>query len=414
MKNILFLSDSDFKAKSIQVIRKTPEAYYKRQWSVNYIVGRDYCKYGNYFYEDIINPEGVNVQRFKIPLTTLRNIIGVSIIQTIVSKISGYLTILLLAFYGAKYLKNNKVDVIYGYEPHGVNALLILKFFGRLDNIRTVSRFQGTWIANYLLNKNYKKLVFNWDDILSLKGKTDLCIMTNDGTQGDYAIQKLNSNNSSVLRFWPNGVDFPELTKEKLFEFREKYKKEGTNIILSISRLESWKRVDRIIYTVASLVNDNNVKNVKYLVVGEGSDRENYEALVRELGITEYVEFVGGVDQRNVNYFLDIADVFVSMYDLSNVGNPLLEALRSNKIIFTLNNGDTSRWIEHKRNGFIYDINQDFVSKAASDMSYLFRNEKFRRSILNNVRLTSNEKLWTWEERFDAEVSEVSKLCMNA
>jgi len=49
-KTILFLSALDFKEKSIQVIRKTPEAYLKYGWKVFYVVARDNSKYGNYFY----------------------------------------------------------------------------------------------------------------------------------------------------------------------------------------------------------------------------------------------------------------------------------------------------------------------------------------------------------------------------
>lgn len=51
MKKILFLSGLDFKDKSIQVIRKTPEAYVNSGWSVHYIVARDTSSKGNYYYE---------------------------------------------------------------------------------------------------------------------------------------------------------------------------------------------------------------------------------------------------------------------------------------------------------------------------------------------------------------------------
>ena len=58
-KKILFISGIDFKEKSIQVIRKTPEAYVKRGWDVHYLVLRDVSKRGNYYYEEPLNPSGV-------------------------------------------------------------------------------------------------------------------------------------------------------------------------------------------------------------------------------------------------------------------------------------------------------------------------------------------------------------------
>ena len=44
------------------------------------------------------------------------------------------------------------------------------------------------------------------------------------------------------------------------------------------------------------------------------------------------------------------------MYESSNVGNPLLESIRLNKLILTLDNGGTSEWISHKVTGFIYPV----------------------------------------------------------
>ena len=64
MKKILFLSAIDFKDKSIQVIKKTPEFYGKSNWEVDYIVARDTSKVGNYYYESIVDISNINVQRF--------------------------------------------------------------------------------------------------------------------------------------------------------------------------------------------------------------------------------------------------------------------------------------------------------------------------------------------------------------
>ena len=63
-KKILFLSAIDFKDKSIQVIRKTPEAYRDHGFDVSYVVARDNVSDGNYFYEQEINPDNLKIKRF--------------------------------------------------------------------------------------------------------------------------------------------------------------------------------------------------------------------------------------------------------------------------------------------------------------------------------------------------------------
>ena len=147
-----------------------------------------------------------------------------------------------------------------------------------------------------------------------------------------------------------------------------------------------------------------------YFVVGEGSLRPQYEELVKKENIAGNVVFVGAVPNSDVKKYLNYADVFFSTYDLSNVGNPLLEAIRANKIIFTLNNGDTSSWIKHKVNGFIYDIDENLPEKMATDLLELINNEQLRERILINIKKTEKEKLWTWQERMEAEVKEVEAL----
>ena len=46
-RKILFVSALDFKEKSIQVIRKTPEAFAAADWDVDYLTARDYSRRGN-------------------------------------------------------------------------------------------------------------------------------------------------------------------------------------------------------------------------------------------------------------------------------------------------------------------------------------------------------------------------------
>jgi len=410
-KHILFLSANDFKEKSIQVLRKTPEAFVNAGWEVTYIVSRDYSTAGNYFYEKEINIEGVNIVRFPMPFTKIRNKIKNHLLQTIITQLAGYLTIYKLYKHAKKELKNNKADVLYGYEVYGVCAAILLRKFGYLKNIKVVSRFQGTWVGKYLKEKKRLKLLLNFDDVIALKSKADLSIMTNDGTFGDYVMKKLKSKALHNLKFWINGVDEQKIPESEYQDLIEKYKEHKDKlIVLSISRLEEWKRVDRGIKAISYLVNKLNYTDVVYFIIGEGGLRKKYEELVETEKISENVIFVGGIPNTEVKKYLNFAEIFFSTYNLSNVGNPLLEAIRANKIIFTLNNGDTSSWITHKENGFIYDVNETISENMAEDLFSLQTNEDLKKKIKENIIKTEKDKLWTWQERFNAEVKAVEEL----
>jgi glycosyltransferase involved in cell wall biosynthesis len=411
IKSILFLSANDFKDKSIQVIRKTPEAYVAAGYKVFYIVARDNSKAGNYFYEEEINPEGVDVIRFSMPLNGLRNAFRKTAFLTVITQIAAYLSIFKLSRKAKKVLKNKKIDVLYGYETHGVCAVKLLRFFGRTKGIKIVSRFQGSWIAKYLKEKRRLKLLLNFDDVKALKAKADLCIMTNDGTEGDYALKTLKSKALKNMKFWVNGVDEMKLEETEYQDLKNKYNPNNdTFIICSISRLESWKRVDRIIHSIAKLVREHKQENVLYLLIGEGSLMESYKTLVKKLGIDKHVVFIGGIANVEIKKYLNLADVFISTYDLSNVGNPLLEAIRANKIIFTLNNGTTADWIQNNKNGFIYDVNKNVSGNIATDLNTVITDKTLQNEIIEAIKKTEKNKLWTWEQRFQAELDAVSEL----
>jgi len=413
-KSILFLSALDFKEKSIQVIRKTPEAYVKEGWDVNYIVIRDNSKYDNYYYESEINPDGVNIIREYLPLQSVIDKFGSNrIIRRILQKIAYFLAVIKLHKIANKFLKDNKVDVIYGYEIHGVLSSNLLKLFGKMKNKKLISRFQGTFYSYYYYNKLYVKMIANLDHYLALYLPSDLCIMTDDGTQGDKALEILKSKNLKNYKFWPNGVDEQKLDHEKVLELKKELNPDNKFVFLTVCRLERWKRVDRAINALAILKSKYNVNDFVYYIVGEGVEKNNLIKLSKDLGLEENVVFTGAIPNTKVKEFLNIADFFLSMYDSSNVGNPLLEAIRANKIIFTLNNGDTKRWIQYKENGFIYDIDDNLYSNIANDIFSIINDDNLKKHILEGVKKTELEKLWTWDERFQAEIDEVEKIIEN-
>ena len=413
-KSILFLSALDFKEKSIQVIRKTPEAYVKAGWDVTYVVIRDNTKYDNYYYEKEINIEGAKVIREYLPLSNLINNYGKNrIIRRILQKIAYLLAVIKLYKLGSKVLKEKDIDIIYGYEVHGVLAANLLKLFKKTKKQKIVSRFQGTFYSYYYYNKLYMKMLANLDHYLALYLPSDLCIMTDDGTQGDKALEIIKSKNLKNYKFWPNGVDEQKLSEDEIMQIKKRLNPNNDYIFLTVCRLEKWKRVDRGLKAIGILKNKYKISNFKYYIIGEGIEKDNLQKLAKELNLENNVIFTGAIPNKEVKKYLNLADFFISTYDSSNVGNPLLEAIRANKIIFTLNNGDTNKWIKHKRNGFIYDINEDLYENMAKDMKEVIIDSNLRKKILENIRKTEKEFLWTWDERLKSEIKEVGVLLEN-
>ena len=407
-KRILFLSGLDFKEKSIQVIRKTPDAYSAAGWYVDYVVARDNNPNGNYFYEAAINPEGVNVIRIFWPFPGLRSNLP-RFLWLLFSKFVSLIVVVKLAMIGAKQLKMHKYDIIYGYELHGVLAMNLLRLLGLAKKIKKISRFQGTFLNDMFEKKQYFRLLFNSDLILALRLDSDLLIMTNDGTQGDKAVARIKGKKKYNSVFWVNGVDLLSVNCDEVDSLRREYLLREHYVFLSVSRLVRWKRIDKGLMILSEL-KKKGFTNFKYLIVGDGDSKTYLQEQVVVLGLQDDVVFVGSVQNKFVKYYLAVAHFFLSMYDSSNVGNPLLEAIRSHKIIITLSNGDTANWITHGINGLIYNPNDFFYKKAADDILNLIRDKLAYDKILYEVEMTEKKKLWTWDERLRAEIDRVESL----
>ena len=208
-KRILFLSGVDFKEKSIQVIRKTPEAYVKAGtgrfiilWVVTIRVN------GDYFYESIINPEGVIVHRFIIPLTRIHGLLNNVLWKALLVQDQKHFLVCGPRPKAIKLIREKDFQIIYGYEIPGVLAVRLMRFFAIKTYAKIVTRFQGVlYVKEWLRKKQSFRFYSNWDAMLALKAKADLCIMTNDGSQGLKVLKEINSPAQKYSLFVPNGVE---------------------------------------------------------------------------------------------------------------------------------------------------------------------------------------------------------------
>jgi len=144
------------------------------------------------------------------------------------------------------------------------------------------------------------------------------------------------------------------------------------------------------------------------VIVGDGPERSSLEALVRKLDIADYVRFEGAVVHKEIPVYLAAADIFLSFYDMSNVGNPLLEAMMAGKCIITLNTGDTGRIIQNGYNGVLLEY-KDLPSLSASILKLLV-NDSLKKQLGANAREFANKNFWTWEKRMDVEIQAINTL----
>ena len=312
---------------------------------------------------------------------------------------------LLAARQGLRVLRREKIDVMYGYEVQGVLAVRLLR---RLRRLPTVSRFQGTILSPS--QRSPLRLARKFDHVLALKSPADLYVMTDDGTLGDATLLRLNPRAKERMRFWRNGIDleqFRPVDGEEAARLRgELGIPPGAPLAVASSRLVWWKRLDRAI-RVWPLVASAHPE-ARLIIAGDGDDRPRLERMVAERGLQGSVRFTGAVRQEQVLQYLQAADIFVSVNDLSNAGNPLMEAAACGKAIVTLDNGSTGRLICDGVNGLL--LRPDDDRALAQALVRLMEDGDLRRRLQQAARQYALDNFWSWEQRMAAEVQAVAGL----
>ncbi len=321
-------------------------------------------------------------------------------------------------------------DVLYAYEAHAVLAARLLRRRGFPDGpygrLPLVARFQGTVMYPALRDR----LLYwrRYEEALALKTRADLYIMTDDGTQGDEVLARLNPTSKGRVRFWRNGLDLdrpdgpsglrPATAEERAAARAALGIAPDAFVMLTASRLAAWKRVDRAVRALPRV--RAWVPGAMLLVVGDGEERARIETLTRALGVADAVRFAGAVPQRDVARSMHAADVFLAVADLSNVGNPLLEAMACGMCIVAVDAGDTRDLIADGATGRLVDSSQRSgvvkpLEERLADLLVTLAGDNAQRARLGTAAAAyARVHFWTWEQRMAAEIAAVEELARRA
>jgi glycosyltransferase involved in cell wall biosynthesis len=288
-------------------------------------------------------------------------------------------------------------DVLYGYEAAGV---LAVRWFKKLTRSKAfcVSRFQGTVMyAERMLRWSFalRKLEL----LLAYRAKADAFIMTNDGTRGDVVLQRWNKHLRDYnLLHIRNGIDKELFSKPQSRQavLGELGLDPERFYLLAVSRLLPSKRVDRSVELMAHL------PDAHLIVCGDGEQLEELKALALRLGVAERVHFLGGTSRERVAALMNVCDMFISLYDVSNCGNPLFEALLCGRCIVTLDNGGTGQVIRDGVNGRLIPLR--LLPRLPDFVRALIDSPEERAKLEAGAREWAAREMRTWTERIDYEI----------
>ncbi len=186
------------------------------------------------------------------------------------------------------------------------------------------------------------------------------------------------------------GVDtqrfYPQQKDEKL---RSSLEILGSPMVISIRNLEPVYDIETFIKAIPSIL--SQVPDTKFVITGEGSQRDYLKDLAKSLGIQENVRFVGWIAHDELPKYLASADIYVST-SLSDSGASisLLEAVACGLPAIVTDVGDVKRWVRDGENGFIVPVKSPEL--LAEKIAYLLRSEHLRKKVGKANRVLVEEK----------------------
>jgi glycosyltransferase involved in cell wall biosynthesis len=101
------------------------------------------------------------------------------------------------------------------------------------------------------------------------------------------------------------------------------------------------------------------VPNARFLIAGDGLERENLREEVGRLGIAASVEFLGKIPHEDMPSLLEKTDVYVSTSLSDGTSVSLLEAMASGAFPVVTDIAANKEWITDGVNGFLVPIDDE-------------------------------------------------------
>ena len=130
-------------------------------------------------------------------------------------------------------------------------------------------------------------------------------------------------------------------------------------MLLSLSRLSQEKNIAAEIAALPAIVESK--PNVRICIAGGGPEREKLEAQVAELGMNDFVQFVGEIKNEMVYKYYQMADLYVNASESESQGLTYLEALVNRVPVIAKKNDYLSSLITADALGMLFETDADIA-----------------------------------------------------
>jgi len=168
-------------------------------------------------------------------------------------------------------------------------------------------------------------------------------------------IERLGIGGEKMSTF-PMGVDgaFFEAGRN-----RQKKSNSAPLTILSNRNLLAIYNVSLLIRSIPKVLREE--PKTRFLVAGDGPDRENFEREAKNLDLGGTVQFLGRIPHEEMAALLSQADIYVSTSLFDGTSISLLEAMACGAFPIVTEIPPNQEWIVNDQNGFLVPVNNEGI-----------------------------------------------------
>ena len=193
------------------------------------------------------------------------------------------------------------------------------------------------------------------------------------------------------VKFIPPLIPF-DLSKDSKEECRKALGiEEHSKVVLMVGSLKPLKHPETSIEAFSKLESAFlKTENLLLLFAGDGADRPNLEMQVTDLGVQDYVRFLGNVPREEVKHVYRASDFYVMASDFEGTPLSMLEAMANDLPVLASDAPGINTIIESGKNGQLFTIGNG--NELAEGLKSILADSEIANSLTHNARQTLAER----------------------
>lgn len=161
--------------------------------------------------------------------------------------------------------------------------------------------------------------------------------------------------------------------------------KENDKVVLFIGRIGEEKSIDQILSAMPEVF--RTIKDMKFVLVGEGPAKDSLMQQAAKLGISDKVIFTGSVPWEKVALYYSIGDVFVNASTTETQGLTFIEAMASGVPVVAKYVPNLAEFIHHNDNGLLVRYDKELAKSIVSVLT----NKNLANKLRTNGFITASQ-----------------------